>query len=75
LIARRIELTSELERARRDAATRRASAVAALENVRLQLLRLRTGLGSPANLTADLEAAREIERQINAVIEVNEVKS
>jgi eukaryotic-like serine/threonine-protein kinase len=73
LIARRIELTSELEHARRDAATRRASAVAALENIRLQLLRLRTGLGSPANLTADLEAAREIERQIVAAIEVSEM--
>ena len=75
LLDRRIELTKDLERARRDAATRRASAVAALENIRLQLLRLRTGLGSSADLTADLQAAHEIERQINAIIEVNEISS
>ncbi|MEP6731444.1 MAG: serine/threonine-protein kinase [bacterium] len=75
LIERRVELTNDLEQARRAAADRRASAVAALENIRLQLLRLRTGLGSPADLTADLDAAMEIERQISAAIEVNRIVS
>ena len=57
LVARRTALTDELERARRDAAERRAAAVAALENIRLQLLRVRSGLGVPSDLTADLDAA------------------
>jgi hypothetical protein len=70
---RRLALTTELEQARRDVAGRRASAIAALENIRLQLLRLRVGLGSPSDLTADLEAARDIERQISALIEVTEL--
>ena len=73
LIERRAELTNDLEQSRRDAAARRASAVAALENIRLQFLRLRAGLGSPTDLTADLEAAGEIERQIDAMIEVHEI--
>lgn len=75
LIERRVELTNDLEQARRGAAARRASAVAALENIRLQLLRLRMGLGSPADLTSDLEAAREVERHINAILEANEITS
>jgi hypothetical protein len=75
LLARRLEVTNELEQARRDMAARRASAVAALENIRIQLLRLRTGLGSPADLTSDLEAGREIERQISAIIEVSDIIS
>jgi serine/threonine-protein kinase len=73
LIERRVELTNELEQARRETAARRASAVAALENIRLQLLRIHAGLGSPADLTADLDAAREIERQISAIIEANAI--
>jgi len=73
LVDRRAELTNDLEQARREAASRRASAIAALENIRLQLLRLRSGLASPADLTTDLEAARDVERQISAMIEVNEI--
>jgi len=71
LVERRIELTKELEQARREVAGRHASASAALENIRLQLLRLHAGIGAPSDLTADLEAARAIERQISAAIEVN----
>jgi serine/threonine-protein kinase len=73
LVDRRAELTNDLEQARREAASRRASAIAALENIRLQLLRLRTGVASPADLTTDLDAARDVERQISAMIEVNEI--
>jgi hypothetical protein len=69
LVERRIELTNQLDVARRDTARRRASAVAAMENIRLQLLLLRAGLGSRADLTADLDAAHEVERQINALID------
>ncbi|MGH7673650.1 MAG: hypothetical protein ACREMV_00130, partial [Gemmatimonadales bacterium] len=48
-------------RAAHDAAHRRlGQAVAALETIRLDLLRLRAGQGSVERLTADLEAARDI---------------
>ncbi len=73
LLDRRAELANDLARARRHAASRRASAIAALENIRLQLLRLGAGLASAADLTADLEAARHLERQISAIFEVNEI--
>ncbi|HTJ24278.1 MAG TPA: protein kinase [Gemmatimonadaceae bacterium] len=73
LIDRGAELVNDLERARDDVAGRRAAAVAALENIRLQLLRLRTGLASPADLTADLDAARDLERHISAIVEVNDI--
>ena len=73
LIDRGAELVNDLERARQHAASRRAAAIAALENIRLQLLRLRTGLATPADLTADLDAARDLERQISAIVEVNEI--
>ena len=75
LVERRIELTNELEQARREVAGRHASALAALENIRVQLLRLHAGIGSPSDLTADLEAARAVERQISGMIEANAVVS
>ena len=70
LVDRRAELTNTLENARREAASERVLAVAALENIHLQLLRLRTGLATPAQLTADFEAAQAVERQISGMIEV-----
>ena len=73
LVARRDSLANELEQAQRDVAARRASAVVALENIRLQLIRLRAGVGSLSDLTADLNAARDIERQISAMVEVNAI--
>jgi hypothetical protein len=42
--------------------------VAALENVRLALLRLRGGVGSVKDLTAYLNRAREIGERIDAQI-------
>jgi hypothetical protein len=69
LVSRRAHLARELDAARREAAELRVAAVAALENVRLQLLRLRAGVGRPSDLTADLEAAREVERQVSAILE------
>ena len=73
LVARRDSLANELEQAQRGVAARRASAVVALENIRLQLIRLRAGVGSLSDLTADLNAARDIERQISAMVEVNAI--
>jgi len=53
----------------RDATRQRlATAVAALEVIRLDLLRLQAGVGSPEDLTADLERAREIAAAVSAEI-------
>ncbi len=50
----------EIEAVRAQAQSRMESAVAALENIRLDLLRLHAGVGSHEELTADLERARAI---------------
>jgi serine/threonine-protein kinase len=44
-------------------------AVAALETIRLNLLRLHAGTGSVQNLTTDLGLAREVAREIGALVE------
>jgi len=66
LLDRRIGAVADLEAARQKARDRLASAVAALENIRIDLLRLRAGVGTPDELTADLEVALEIGREIDA---------
>jgi predicted Ser/Thr protein kinase len=56
--------------AKRDAAARRlATSVAALENLRLDLLRLKAGAGTVDQLSADLSAARDIGAEIDAALE------
>jgi serine/threonine-protein kinase len=55
----RERLRADLVARRDQAAAQLASAVAALEGIRLNLLRLKAGTGSVAELTADLAAARE----------------
>lgn len=50
----------DLEAARAGVRERLATAVAALENIRLDLLRLQAGVGSAEDLTADIERAREV---------------
>ena len=52
-----------------DPDARLASTHAALEQVRLDLLRLRAGSGSEGELTADLEAARAVTERIEALLE------
>ena len=54
--ARRVPLVTELTAAER----RLASAVTALENLRLDLLRLRSGVGHPDDLTAAIAEARSV---------------
>ncbi len=44
-------------------------AVAALETIRLNLLRLHAGTGSVRSLTTDLGLAREVARSISAQVE------
>jgi serine/threonine-protein kinase len=57
---RRARLIEELEAARTAVEQRLATAVAALENLRLDLLRLRAGVGSPDDLTGSIEEARSV---------------
>jgi eukaryotic-like serine/threonine-protein kinase len=62
-------VADDLERARGAVRTRLASAVAALENLRLGLLRLTVGVGSAEGLTADFERAREAHQAVLAELE------
>jgi serine/threonine-protein kinase len=56
-------------RATRDAAQQRlADAVAALETIRLDLLRLQAGAGNVASITQDLSAAREVSDEIGRLL-------
>jgi hypothetical protein len=58
--ARRAALVADLTAARDQARARLSESVAALETIRLDLLRLRAGAGSVDRITADLAAAGEI---------------
>jgi serine/threonine-protein kinase len=63
---RREVVVAELTAARAAAGQRLAAAVAALENIRLDLLRLQAGVGSADDLTRDLEEAREVNEAVSA---------
>ena len=64
------ESLSAQVRAARDAAEKRLSeAVAALETIRLELLRLHAGSGSVESMTADLTSALELSEDIERVLE------
>jgi serine/threonine-protein kinase len=72
---RRGRAKADLAEAREAARERLATAVAALENIRLDLLKLQAGVGSVDDLTADLESAREINDAVNAELAArNEVE-
>ena len=58
--ARRTQLADELRAARATAAERRGAALAAIENVRLALLRTRSGLGTPDDTARELAEARAL---------------
>jgi flagellar biosynthesis chaperone FliJ len=60
LRARRDELLSGLSVARDQAIAKRDRLASALENVRVQLLRLKSGLGVPADVSAELNAAESV---------------
>jgi serine/threonine-protein kinase len=62
----RLERDAERLRARGDAGGQLETAVAALENVRLGLLKVQAGVGTMEDLTLDLERAREIGDKIDA---------
>ena len=71
---RRAALASTLRDAQASSRQRLGDAVAALEVIRLDLLRLRAGAGTVDSITADLSAARELslatDRLLEATIEV-----
>jgi serine/threonine-protein kinase len=51
-------------------APRLEAAVAALENIRLDLLKLHSGRGSLSELTADLDRVRDVEHRVDALVEL-----
>ena len=66
--ARRDRVVADLQ-AERDLVQRRhKDAVAALETIRLNLLRLHAGTGSVQNLTTDLTLAREAVREVDLLV-------
>jgi serine/threonine-protein kinase len=62
----RTSAAREMEHGRDRVRQRLATAVAALEGIRLDLLRLHAGVGSPDDLTTNLERARAISEAVNA---------
>jgi serine/threonine-protein kinase len=68
IAAEQERLKTDLLAARDLAARRLATAVAALENIRLDLLRLKAGAGTVDDLSADLTLARGIAEEIDAAI-------
>ncbi|MBI1723194.1 MAG: serine/threonine protein kinase [Gemmatimonadetes bacterium] len=58
-------LRADLVTKRAEAAQRLAAAVAALESIRLNLLRLKAGTGTVGELTADLASAREASQRLS----------
>jgi serine/threonine-protein kinase len=65
------KLRGELIKQRDEAAARMAAAVSALESLRLNLLRLKAGMGSVGELTADLGAARALADTMHYATEGN----
>jgi hypothetical protein len=57
-----------LAEAHQSAGARLADVIAALESVRLGLLRLRAGVAVPSDLTADLELAWQVGEQVDALL-------
>jgi hypothetical protein len=73
-VLERLETGAEALRARGDTGESLTQAVAALEHLRLALVKRQSGVGSPSDLTLVLERAKEIgdhvERRLAAVAEV-----
>jgi hypothetical protein len=70
--AGRHEAAEELRAARALASDRLAATVAAIENIRLDLLRLQMGSAGIESVTASLDAARRIGRQISESLEAQD---
>ena len=66
---KRESLAAEVRTARDAAEKRLSEAVAALETIRLELLRMHAGAGSVESITADLSSALELSEDIGRVLE------
>jgi len=66
--AARLKLAVDLTAERDRVAQRLATSVAALENIRLDLLRLSAGVGTVDQISRDLTAARQIGADVDAVL-------
>jgi len=66
---KRESLAAEVRVAREAAERRLSEAVAALETIRLELLRMHAGAGSVESMTADLTSALELSEDIERVLE------
>jgi eukaryotic-like serine/threonine-protein kinase len=64
----RTRLVTDLKRARDAAQERLGQAVAALEAIRLDLLRMNGGVGSVASLTEDLAKAKDVGEEIDRLL-------
>ncbi|HKI94134.1 MAG TPA: serine/threonine-protein kinase [Gemmatimonadales bacterium] len=67
--AKRDALADDLRTAIQAAEGRLQQAVASLETIRLELLRIQGGVGSVDSLTADLSAARDLSDEISRLVE------
>ncbi len=72
LVERRRLLREDLLAARDASQQRLADAVAALETIRLGLLRMQAGSGSVESLTGDLAAARDVAEEIERLLAAQE---
>jgi len=68
--AGRMELVRELESARKAGSAKLATALSALENLRIDLLRISAGQAAGPGLTEHLEAARHIGREVDARLDL-----
>jgi hypothetical protein len=68
----RASLTADLTMARNAAKARLGETVAALETIRLDLLRLRAGVGTVDRITADLNAAGDIGAAVDRLLAASE---
>ena len=66
---RRDSLAGDLQRARDAAEDRLREVVAALETIRIELLRLHAGAGSTESMTMDLSAARDLSDDVARMLE------
>jgi hypothetical protein len=70
--AERMRVADEMRAARTLATERLAATVAAIENIRLDLLRLQIGSTGIESVTASLDAARQIGRQISESLDAQQ---
>ena len=69
---KRVDLAQDIDSARRAAAERLGTTVSAMENLRLDLLRVRAGLAQQDGLTEELKALRDLSAHVDAELELED---